>query len=59
MGWNTSNNPELLITPPVFNADATPPQLKHTCYNDGDEKAKKQDTCDVGKLNQIAKYNVR
>lgn len=58
MGWNASNDPKLLITPPLLNADTTPPQLKHTCHDDGNEKPKKQDTCDVGKLNQIPIYNV-
>jgi len=50
MSRDTPNHPELLIPPPVFYANATPSELKHTCQDDGDEEAKKQHTCNIGKL---------
>lgn len=53
MGWNTSNNPELLITPQIFYTNPTPSQLEHTGYYNWEEKSKKENTCNVGKLCQI------
>lgn len=45
MSRNASNHPKLLVTPPIFNADTTPPQLEHAGNNDGDEEAKKPYAC--------------
>lgn len=58
MCWNSSNHPKLLITPQIFNGNTTPTQLKHTGHYNGEEKSKKENTCNVGKLYQIVKNNM-
>jgi hypothetical protein len=43
-------DPELLVAPPVLNANATPPQLEDTCQDDGGEEAKKPYCRSIGEL---------
>lgn len=50
VGGDATDDPELLVAPPVLNADATPPQLQDARHDDGDEEAKKPYGCSVGEL---------
>jgi len=52
VGGHASDDPELLIAPPVLNPDATPPQLQHGRQDDGHEEAKKPYRCSVGQLKE-------
>lgn len=35
---DTSYDPELLIPPPILNADCAPPELEYACGNNGEEE---------------------
>lgn len=45
MCWYTTNDPELLISPPFFNANSTPSELKNTCGIDRNEQGNEVETC--------------
>jgi hypothetical protein len=47
---NATNDPELLVAPPILNANATPPQLKDARQDDGGEEAKKPYCGSIGEL---------
>lgn len=52
MSGDTSYDPELLIPPPVLDADSAPPELKYACGNDGEEEGKEPNAGQVGELSK-------
>lgn len=39
-----ANDPELLVSPPIFNAHTAPPELKYSRWKDGNKKENEPDT---------------
>jgi hypothetical protein len=50
MGWDTSNNPELFIPPPLVDANTTPPHLEDTSGEYWNEERDEPDTGKVANL---------
>jgi hypothetical protein len=50
MGRNTSDDPELLVSPPVVDGHTTPSHLKDAGDKDADEKRHEPDAGNIGKL---------
>lgn len=55
MGWCTTNDPELLVSPPVFNTDTTPSKLKYSSSENGDEEENKPHASKVTYLHKNCK----
>jgi hypothetical protein len=57
MRRNASDDPELLVPPPVVDGHATPPHFQDAGHGDADEKCHEPDTGDIGKLQFQQKKN--
>ena len=47
MSGDASDDPELLVSPELFDGYSAPPEFEYTRYDDGEEEAEEEKTCQV------------